>query len=58
MNVPNIKHIGHRVIKKVKLHVQKVSKYIYEDGDPDFVDERIEPKESKKEKSFFDFLFT
>lgn len=57
MNIPNIKHVQHKIMQKVKHHVAKVSKLVYEKGDPDFVDERKKPKLPKKEKSFFDSLF-
>ena len=56
MNIPNIKHMSHKIVEKAKRHVKKVSKLVYEKGDIDFVDERKKPEPQKKE-SFFDFLF-
>ena len=57
MNIPNLKHFSRKVIKKVKRHVQKVSKLVYEKGDINFIDERKKPK-PPKEESFFDSLFS
>jgi len=57
MNIPNVKHFQRKVVDKVKHHVAKASKVLYEKGDPDFVDERKEPKLEKEEESFFDSLF-
>jgi len=56
MNIPNVKHFRHKVIERAKHHIQKVSELIYENGDPDFVDERKEPEEPKEE-SFFESLW-
>lgn len=43
---------------KPKKHIQRVSKELFEKGDPDFVDERTTPYiPKKKKKSFFDSLF-
>ena len=52
MNIPNIKHISRRVKERAKHHVKKVSQVIYEEGDPDFVDERKTAESTKEEKSF------
>ena len=57
MNIPNVKHFRHKVVAKVKKHVKKLSKAVYEKGDPDFVDERKKSDLPEKEESFFDFLF-
>jgi len=57
MNIPNLKHFRHIIIKKTKHHIKKISKLEFEKGDPDFVDERIKPEQPKEEKSFFDSLF-
>ena len=58
MNIPNLKHFRRKVIARAKRHIKKVSQLEYEKGDIDFVDERVKPKSVKKEKSFFDFLFS
>lgn len=36
--------------KRPKKSIKRVSKEIFEKGDPDFVDERTEPYESKEQK--------
>ncbi|MDD2790574.1 MAG: hypothetical protein PHU40_07920 [Sulfurimonas sp.] len=42
---------------KPKKHIKKVFKKEYENGDPDFVDERVKKEDdSKKEKSFLESL--
>ena len=51
MNIPNIKHLSHRIIRRARHHIEKVSKTLYEKGDPDFVDERIKPELEKEEES-------
>ena len=40
MNIPNVKHFSHKLVERTKHHIKKVSQFIYEKGDPDFVDER------------------
>jgi len=55
VNIPNVKHLRHKIRERAKHHIQKVSKLIYEKGDPDFVDER--KKEEPKEESFLDYFF-
>lgn len=57
MNIPNLKHFSRKIIKKTKHHIEKISKFEFEKGDPDFVDERKKPASPKEEESFFDFLF-
>ncbi|MBC8237863.1 MAG: hypothetical protein H8E76_06505 [Helicobacteraceae bacterium] len=61
MNIPNIKHFRSNILLKEedepKKHIQKLSDTKYEQGDPNFVDERIKPKPPKKEKSFLSSLF-
>lgn len=43
---------------KPKKHIQRVSKDIFEKGDPDFLDERnFENEQGKAKKSFFALLF-
>lgn len=42
--------------KKVK-HIEKVSKKIFEKGDPNFVDERTKTYKPKKKEGFFSWLF-
>ncbi len=37
--------------------IKKVSQEKFEKGDPDFIDERTEAYEPKKEKSFLESLF-
>lgn len=54
MNIPNVKHFSHKLVERTKHHIKKVSQFIYEKGDPDFVDER--KKEEPKEESFFDYF--
>lgn len=58
MNIPNMKHFGHKIIEHTKHHIKKVSKIVYEKGDPDFVDERKKPEPPKEEEeSFFESFF-
>lgn len=45
------------VEKKPKKHIAKVSQDIFEKGDPNFVDERVEKDEPKSKKSIFGSLF-
>ena len=46
------------VEKKAKKHVEKVSKEVFEKGDPNFVDERtLESDKPEKEKSMCDRIF-
>lgn len=40
-----------------KKSIKKVSQDVFEKGDPNFVDERIEAYTPKKKKSFFASLF-
>ncbi len=42
--------------KVAKKHIQMVSKELFENGDPNFVDERKKPYEPKKKKSWLDSL--
>ena len=43
---------------KPKKHIARVSQQEFEQGDPDFVDERTKPSSPKKKKdSFLDSLF-
>lgn len=43
--------------KVEKKHIKMVSKDLFENGDPDFVDERKNPYEPKKRKSWLAGLF-
>lgn len=44
---------------KPKKHVERVSQYVFEHGDPTFVDERhLEDKKEVHEKSFLSSLFS
>lgn len=42
---------------KPKKHIKKVSKDIFEKGDPDFIDERYLDKKTNDKKSLLDSLF-
>ena len=42
--------------ERPKKHIQRVSQKEFEKGDPDFIDERTTPYETKKKSSFFDAL--
>ena len=48
----------HATVKKdrPKKHITRVSQREFEEGDPDFVDERTKPYEPKKKESFLDTL--
>ncbi len=43
--------------KAEKKHKEMISKDLFENGDPDFVDERKTPYVPKKKKSWFENLF-
>ena len=43
--------------EREKKHVERVSQELFEKGDPDFIDERVSPYETKKKTSFFSVLF-
>ena len=60
MNIPNIKHLRKTTLIKEeepKKHIKKLPEAEYEEGDPNFVDERIKSELPKKEKSFLSSLF-
>lgn len=60
MNIPNIKHFrlhSFEKDKEVHKHIRKLPDNVYENGDPNFVDERTKCDLPKKEKSFLSLLF-
>lgn len=46
------------VEEKPKKHIEKVSKELFEHGDPNFVDERTKPYVPKKKGGFFEKFFS
>ena len=63
MNIPNLKQLRPSIREKSTKHIKKLSKFLYNYGDPIFIDERKdflkdEEKIEPKKKSFIDSLIS